>query len=354
MTPEPLIIREAPPQPPPCVPVKLITISGKKLPPPPRRVIVERLAPLPPKPRSVLIERWLPYPAPKRKIVFNDLSTHEPPRQKPKNIIVQWETPKINIKREFKYLGVIRANPVEYGRRFGPSLTSASKLPSFVSAIKPPNGIVQAADVNPNEYGKELYGDLDALRLINLEQQGLGQYREYLNKSGILTNNNNYNNYNNANNVNYNTSYANSYPSPGSSSYGILHDNSVASTKFATSILVSDSESHLEKSAGAASTRAAYGGVENSENVDPSTFDNQLSRAELSDLAEQIFMFITQNKNCRIPFDDIEKILNKLNLQLGKAYSMQDARKIMNLLDCKNQGSLDIDEFKILFVNISV
>jgi hypothetical protein len=43
-TPEPLIVREAPPQAPLPVGQKIITISGRRLPPPPRKVIVERLA----------------------------------------------------------------------------------------------------------------------------------------------------------------------------------------------------------------------------------------------------------------------------------------------------------------------
>jgi hypothetical protein len=42
-TPEPLIIREVPPCPPPCVPQQVVTIPGKKLPAPPRKVVVERL-----------------------------------------------------------------------------------------------------------------------------------------------------------------------------------------------------------------------------------------------------------------------------------------------------------------------
>lgn len=37
-TPQPLVVREAPPQPPPAVGRKVITISGKRIPPPPRKV----------------------------------------------------------------------------------------------------------------------------------------------------------------------------------------------------------------------------------------------------------------------------------------------------------------------------
>lgn len=70
VTPEPIVVREQPPAPPPAIGRKLITISGEKLPPPPRKVIIERLPPLPPKPRPILVERWLPYTPQKRKVIF--------------------------------------------------------------------------------------------------------------------------------------------------------------------------------------------------------------------------------------------------------------------------------------------
>jgi hypothetical protein len=37
------------------------------LPPPPRKVVIERLAVLPNKPQAVIVERWLPYTQQKRK-----------------------------------------------------------------------------------------------------------------------------------------------------------------------------------------------------------------------------------------------------------------------------------------------
>jgi hypothetical protein len=36
-------------------------ISGKKYPPPPRKVVIERLAQIPQKPQAVILEKWLPY-----------------------------------------------------------------------------------------------------------------------------------------------------------------------------------------------------------------------------------------------------------------------------------------------------
>lgn len=112
-TPEPLVIREAPPKPPCSVGRKVITISGKRMPPPPRKVVIERLAPLPTKPQAVLIERWLPYSQVKRRVIYQRACEQEPVAIKPKNVIVQWEAPQVVIKKDFKYLGVIRANPVE-------------------------------------------------------------------------------------------------------------------------------------------------------------------------------------------------------------------------------------------------
>jgi len=112
-TPEPLVIREAPPQPPPCIGQQIITISGRRLPAPPRKVVVERMAQLPSKPQSVLIERWLPYVEVKRKVIFQP-APPDPVVIKPRNVIVQWETPEVNVRKEIKHLGVVCANPNEY------------------------------------------------------------------------------------------------------------------------------------------------------------------------------------------------------------------------------------------------
>lgn len=104
-TPEPLIIREAPPTPPAQLDKKIIKISGKRLPPPPRRVIIERLAPLPNKPQPIVVERWLPYPSMKRKVLFHRSSDALALPPKPKNLIIQWQEPEVQIRTEFKYLG---------------------------------------------------------------------------------------------------------------------------------------------------------------------------------------------------------------------------------------------------------
>ena len=178
-TPEPLVIREAPPTPPAQVGRKVITISGKRLPPPPRKVIIERLAPLPPKPQAVIVERWLPYSEVKRRVIFQKPSEADPIVIKPRNVIIQWETPQVNVKKEFKYLSIIRANPTEYAHKYGNVMKKSNELPNFVLNIKTPDGLVLAADHKP-KHVHELEGDVDALNLVDLEKEGLTQYKNYV------------------------------------------------------------------------------------------------------------------------------------------------------------------------------
>ena len=87
------MIREAPPEPPVHIERKIVTIKGNSsLDAPPRKVIIERLAPFPPKSQEIIIERWLPYVEVKRKVIFQP-APPDPVVIKPRNVIVQWETP---------------------------------------------------------------------------------------------------------------------------------------------------------------------------------------------------------------------------------------------------------------------
>ena len=88
-TPPPLVIREAPPKMPEHVPAKLITIPGNVLPPPARKVVLERVPEVPPKPQSVLVERWLPYKEQKRRVVLQKAAEPDQTFPEPKNVIVE-------------------------------------------------------------------------------------------------------------------------------------------------------------------------------------------------------------------------------------------------------------------------
>jgi len=185
-TPEPLVLREAPPQPPQPAGPKRITISGKKNPPPPRKVVIERLPALPNKPQNVIVERWLPYSeGGKRRVVFNKAAGSAEVAN-PRNVVVQWEEPSVQIRQEVKYLGVIRANPAEYVQRYGSELKTHQSLPQFVKDIRTPSEVGQLAWESRNSGGAyELEGDLSGFEFVNLEREGLGEYRQQLVSKGI-------------------------------------------------------------------------------------------------------------------------------------------------------------------------
>ena len=173
-----IIIREAPPPPPPRVPVRTIVIPGKRLPPPPRKVVLEKFAPLPPKPQSILVERWLPYIPQKRKVIYQ-APPPDPVLAKPRNVIISWEAPRTVVKKQVKYLGVINADPAHYVSKYGASIRQSNQLPDIVNEIKTPEHLLLAANV---EYSglHELTGDIDALKLVDLDREGLGEYKQYL------------------------------------------------------------------------------------------------------------------------------------------------------------------------------
>ncbi len=114
----------------------------------------------------------------KRRVIFHKPAASEPVVVKPRNLIVQWEAPQVQIKKEYKYLGVVTANPAEYVAQYGASLTRAAELPDFVLAIAAPAGLTLAADAAAAAAVPELEGDVHALRLVDLEREGLGEYAE--------------------------------------------------------------------------------------------------------------------------------------------------------------------------------
>ena len=289
-TPEPLVIREAPPPAPLPVGRKLITISGKRIPPPPRKVVIERFAPLPAKPQSVLIERWLPYAEVKRRVIFQ-AAPPDPVVVKPRNTIVQWEAPKVHVRKDYKYLGIVKANPAEYVNTYGTSLRNVAELPDFVFDIKHPEGIVLAADYRaPGLH--ELEGDLHALKLINLEQEGLGAYKGYLARLGVLENSA-------VQVIQASASFGNSAPTTSASTLASGDDDA------------------------------------------------------LNSLITQIFHTIDRNNHGRINVEDAEKTLLRLNSRLGRNYGENDVRAFFGALDANNDGTLDLNEFKRAFLNIT-
>ncbi|CAF4200943.1 unnamed protein product, partial [Rotaria magnacalcarata] len=97
---------------------KLVTKPLPAPPPPPRRVIIERMPPLPPKPQSIIVERWLPYKQQKRRVIYQKAAPVQPaPAQK--NLIIQWEGTQARVVKEFRNLGIIKADPNTYVQQYG-------------------------------------------------------------------------------------------------------------------------------------------------------------------------------------------------------------------------------------------
>ena len=162
--PAPLIIRERPPAPPAPIPPEHHVIPGKVLPPPPRKIITERLPSLPQPPQDIIVERWLEYGPRTRRVLFQ-------PAPKlilapaPKNVRIEWESPDVALQRQFRNLGVTPAHPAEYMQRYGPSLVHASAIPAIARGVRPSGGLVLAEESAPKQV--QLVGDVGALSLIN-------------------------------------------------------------------------------------------------------------------------------------------------------------------------------------------
>jgi len=172
---EPLIVRERPPQPPNPIGPKNIVIPGRVLPPPPRQVITERLAPQPAGPQDLIIERWLGYGRRTRNVNFIPAAGPGPAPHVEKNVLIEWEAADVDIRTEFKFLGVQEADPRSYASQFGATLVDASRLPREAAHFTVPAGAVLGVDSNPNET-PILRGAVQALRNVDLNCHGLSEY----------------------------------------------------------------------------------------------------------------------------------------------------------------------------------
>ena len=70
-------------------------------------------------------------------------------------------------------------------QRFGTSLKHANELPDFVKEIKPPNDLMLACDWEPSL--NDLEGDIQALSLIDLDKEGLSDYKNIVKQLGKVS-----------------------------------------------------------------------------------------------------------------------------------------------------------------------
>lgn len=111
---EALVIREVPPSIPPQINRKIVTIKAPRVPPPPRKLVVEKPQPVIEKPQSIIIERWLAPKQQARKVIFDESTRATVNKYGPiKNEIIEYEAPNVIVNKEFKELGVTRMDPNE-------------------------------------------------------------------------------------------------------------------------------------------------------------------------------------------------------------------------------------------------
>lgn len=78
-------------------------------------------------------------------------------------------------------IGVIRANPKEYINRFGDSLRGLKDLPDCLKNLESSTLGIELASEKFTNMPPELCGDIFALNLIDLDKEGLGEYKNFLN-----------------------------------------------------------------------------------------------------------------------------------------------------------------------------
>lgn len=325
-TPEPLVIREAPPVPPPQIGKKIITIGGAKLPPPPRKVIIERLAEIPTKPQSVIVERWLPYPTQKRKVIYNKTNKPDSIVLKPKNLIIQWEPPQVHVKKEFQYLGIVRANPTEYVRRYGNTLIDSANLPKFVDDIQPPDGVVLASQ-KTKEHFFELEGDIEALKYVDLDKEGLSEYKNYVDKSVGYSQDKTYDRTRPIETFQYD-----SYTEKLITNYGDSKNVQIQLGSVTDKQIKSGQLSSMVSPSGQSVT-----------SVDSESIET---------LIEYLFRSVDTTSNGKVSVNEAEKLLLKLNSRLDKQFNEEHVKSFFNEISIGKDGLIILQEFKRAFLNL--
>ena len=149
------------------------------MPPPARKLIIERLPETPDKPQDVHIERWLPFKDIRRKVILNPKPA-DPVACKPRNIIVSWEKMKCcKVNTEIKNTGVEKTDPKSYIEKHGRKALKANhEMPDIVHEVQKQHNVSLAAN-HKKPYYMELEGDVHALGMIDLEKEGLGEYKSF-------------------------------------------------------------------------------------------------------------------------------------------------------------------------------
>ena len=87
---------------------------------------------------SIIVERWLPYKQQKRRVIYQKAAPAPAPAPQ-KNLIIQWEGTQARVVKEFRNLGIIKADPNTYVQQYGTQLRPTQGLPDFIKGLPTPN-----------------------------------------------------------------------------------------------------------------------------------------------------------------------------------------------------------------------
>jgi hypothetical protein len=177
-TPEPIVIREKPPKKPELIPPKIITIPGQKL-PPKRKLIVEVIPPNPVKPPKLIIEKWLPYERTKRKVIF----LRENEKLDGLDLKNPYNKQEYTITQDYQFNGVRKVNTDEYEKKYGQTLKDQKEVNSYLYFNLPK--FEESNQQGPSQQLPILEGDIQALAYVDLDKEGLGEYKKYFYENSV-------------------------------------------------------------------------------------------------------------------------------------------------------------------------
>jgi hypothetical protein len=220
---------------------------------------------------------------------------------------------------------------VEYVQRYGATLKQANELPDFVLDIQPPAGVVLAADYKYNQV-HELEGDMHALKLVDLDKEGLGQYREQLVRMGI--------------------SRPIAFSSTGSTPTNYVNTSTYGT--YGSSLGSSGSGVVGVSSSLTAAAAAPPSPTATTSSFVPVTVVSASSNiTDISNLLAEIFAKVDRDGNGSLTFEEAEKLLLKLNGRLGRRFTQDDVRSFFETLNVNNDGTISLNEFRRAFERLS-
>ncbi len=162
----------------------------------------------------------------------------------------------------------------------------------------------------------ELEGDIEALKLVDLDKEALSEYKPYLERLGL-----------------YSSKKCTESVSSTTSSHPcsrFFEKNNIEVPTASAASVYSSSQDHLSSKI---------------------SFENGLY--ELRNLVEQIFRNLDRSNTGQISVQEAEHIILKLNDKLNRKYEECDIRAFFNQLDLNRDNLIDLNEFNTAFLNLA-